>query len=184
MRGLIHYSISHYCVEVSNHDFFIFFILLNSFHHIASSAHLRQHSSIHIYPAPPRRPPSMTSFLLLPTSSGLPDAKYLWAFPSSWFLLGPSPGWHRGGLSCALRDPDIAISFAPPSWPHHLAALVWEPPGWWSWLQLKRSDFPSNPNSNHSAEQLLDIPNMVLQNHSTIFQYPNHINTIFQTCNA
>ena len=52
-------------------------ILLNSFRHIAPSAHLRQHSSIHIYPAPPRRPPSMTSFLLLPTSSGLPDAKYL-----------------------------------------------------------------------------------------------------------
>ena len=52
-------------------------ILLNSFRHIAPSAHHRQHSSIHIYPAPPRRPPSMTSFLLLPTSSGLPDAKYL-----------------------------------------------------------------------------------------------------------
>ena len=52
-------------------------ILLNSFRHIAPSVHHRQHSSIHIYPVPPRRPPSMTSFLLLPTSSGLPDAKYL-----------------------------------------------------------------------------------------------------------
>ena len=44
-------------------------ILLNRFRHIAPSAHLRQHSFIHIYPAPPQRPPSMTSFLLLPTSS-------------------------------------------------------------------------------------------------------------------
>ena len=57
--------------------YFTSLILLNSFCHIVPSAHLRQHSSIHIYPAPPRRPPSMTSFLLLPTSSRLPDAKYL-----------------------------------------------------------------------------------------------------------